>query len=99
MKAPSDRYTWVTHFCHLISKDTQVDWEYQTTGGGCDCYQFTEPSGNYWMITNSESAEAPETMYEPTTLGYYSSDGTEIDVENFRFLVNALDAFMRNVAK
>jgi len=59
----------------LLNKSTGQTWEYETTGGGCDCFQLNLPQG-YYMVTLDASAPLLG-EWDGITLGWYTEDNYE----------------------
>ena len=59
----------------LLNKSTGQTWEYETTGGNCDCFQLNLPQG-YYMVTLDASAPLIG-EWENITLGWYTEDNYE----------------------
>jgi len=56
----------------LLNKSTGQTWEYETTGGGCDCFVLNLPHG-YYMVTLDASAPLLG-EWDTITLGWYETD-------------------------
>ena len=67
-------------------------FELQSTGGNCWAFMRTLKSGRYFLITNIEGIDTPESFDERVFLGFFENDGTEISITAFAGLQAALFA-------